>query len=335
MGIQSAPSISVVIPTWNAATFVEKGLRALFLQEKVSFEILVVDNGVVNQETAALCAELQREFAGLRYLAFEKQLGYAGAVNAGVMAANHDLIAVINNDNIPSPTWLLELRREYERARAEGKEAVISSLVDRPDFPDPLGAAINIWGRYVRAPERPKSYIPFHPDGSAFLFSKKAFGLPYDPDYFIYHEDVFLGWRAWLMGHEVRLAPLATAITFDGGSTRRIKYLTAFYTERNRWLNYFTFLSIGSLVRLFPLLFLDLLLKLLAGSHRKAKFHAWGWILSHPRTILAKRSLQQAKRARPDSEILALFSFHYADGRSAAPLNFFFGLFSRCLGWGK
>jgi GT2 family glycosyltransferase len=312
--------VSVVIPTWCAAAFVEKVLGYLAVQAGAEFEVLVVDNGVVSRETEEVCARFQARFASLRYLRFEKQLGYAGAVNEGSAAAAHDLVAVINNDNLPEPNWLAELVAEYEKAKREGREAIITSHVHRPNFPDPFGARLNIWGRIVRVP-RSGAYIPFHPDGSALLFSRAAFGQPYDAEYFIYHEDVALGWRAWLKGYEVRLCEKSRASTFDGGSTRRIRYSTAFFTERNRWLNYFIFLSPLHLLRLLPLLWLDAALKLALGSNRFAKLHAWGWLLLHPCKILKKRRGIQAQRKRQDSEILPLLSFIYADHGIGAWLN--------------
>lgn len=305
--------VSVVIPTWNAAADVRRVLERLARQEGASFEVVVVDNGVVNRETELVCDELRARFpGGLRYLRFEKQLGYAGAVNEGAAAAAYDLVAVINNDNLPEPRWLAELVRTYEERKARGREAIVSSHVHRPDFDDPFGKRFNLWGRIVRVPRRGE-YVPFHPDGSSFLFSRAAFGRPYDDDYFIYHEDVYLGWRAWLMGFEVALAEASRAETFDGGATRRIKYLTAFYTERNRWLNYFTFLSTASLLKALPLLWADALLKLAFGSNRRAKLHAWAWLWLHPGAVFAKRRAMQAARKRPDREILPLIAGNYFD----------------------
>lgn len=327
MSKQAASPVSVVIPTWNAAPFVERALECLCEQAGVEFETVVVDNGVVNRETEEVCERFRGRLPTLRYLRFEKQLGYAGAVNEGTAAAKHDLVAVTNNDNLPAPHWLSQLVQCYESAPG----SIVTANVHRPDFPDPFGARMNVWGRIVRVP-RHGEYVPFHPDGSSFLFSRKTFGLPYDPDYFIYHEDVSLGWRAWLMGHEVRLCENAKASTFDGGSTRRIKYSTAYYTERNRWLNYFVFLSCASLGKLMPLFLLDAALKLLLGSNRRAKLHALAWIILHPGVILKKRRAVQKLRKRSDAEILPLLSFKYADGGIAARLNGFMRAYARMFG---
>ena len=125
-----------------------------------------------------------------------------------------------------------------------------------------------------------------------------------------------------MVAFEVRVAEKSRANTFDGGSTRRIKYLTAFYTERTRWLNYFCFLSWSALLRLLPVLLLDGLLKLLSGTNQRAKFSAWVWIWSHPWTVLKKRNLIQAQRKRPDAEILPLISAKYWDGSELLSMVF-------------
>jgi GT2 family glycosyltransferase len=304
------PSASVVIPTWNAASFVARVLDRLVAQVDMDFEILVVDNGVINPETEQVCIRYKKQFPKLRYLSFKKQLGYAGAVNEGTKAAAHDLVAVLNNDNLPEPDWLVELVRCWEREKSTGFDVLVSSLVDRPDFPKPQSAALNIFGRYVY-PDPAWSRDPFHADGSAFLFDRKSYDLPYESGYFIYHEDVYLGWRARLMGNAVRFAVKSRAKTFDGGSTRRIAYKTAFYTERNRWLNYFLFLSGVSLLKLMPILLLDALVKMIFGSNRRAKAHAWSWLLTHPHVIWGRRVRIQVTRRKGDEEILPYFSACY------------------------
>lgn len=346
-------SVSVVIPTWNAAKFVEQVLHCLKLQEGVSFEVLVVDNGVVNDETEKLVESFEKNtqtassnslatWNDLRYLRFEKQLGYAGAVNAGTKAAKYPLVASINNDNLPEPTWLKELLAEYLRQKQKGNESIVTSLVKREGFDDVLESKINIFGRIVRPANRStnrsvntlvekssnglqegkKEHLVFHPDGSAFLFNKEVFGLPYDEDYFIYHEDVYLGWRARLEGRQVFMAVNSKAKTFDGGSTRRIAYKTAFFTERNRWLNYFLFLSKSNLLRLLPALFFDLLLKFVFGSNRKAKFDAWVWLFTHPEVIAEKRQAIQGQRKVEDEKILSEISSTYQTGNSFLNLIF-------------
>ncbi|MGE3260408.1 MAG: glycosyltransferase family 2 protein [Bacteriovoracia bacterium] len=303
--------VSVVIPTWNAAAFVDRVLEALTKQQGVEYEILVVDNGVVNADTEAVANRHREYFPNLRYLKFERQLGYAGAVNAGAAAAQYPLVAVMNNDNIPEARWLVELLSVFEAEATERSSVIVGSLIERPGFSDPLGCNLNFWARIVRVPGWRRNRNLFHPDGSAFLFDKRVFPVPYDEDYFVYQEDVALGWRAWLEGHRVLLAEKSRGVSFDGGSTRRIAYKTAYFTERNRWINYLCYLSIPNLLCALPALFLDNLFKLAFGKQRGAKLHAWAWLVVDPGHIWNCRQAIQKNRKRHDRDILPLLSGSY------------------------
>jgi GT2 family glycosyltransferase len=321
--------VSVVIPSWNGAEILKPTLEHLTRVEGVEFEVLVVDHGRLNRDTEYL----MKGFPRFRYLGLDEQLGYAGAVNYGAERAAHALVAVICNDVLVEKEWLAELLRAYQKHAEMGAHPVVTSLVTRPGFEHALSARYNIWGRIVNThitPTRPEDYVPFFPDGSAFLFNKAALGLPFDADYFLYQEDVSLGWRAWLMGEGVALAPLSKALNADGGTTRRTPYRAAYFTERNRWLNYLKFLSGGALLRLLPALLIDALLKLLFGSNRLAKLHAWAWLITHPVRVFAKRAGVQKMRRRGDEEVLRLVSGRYLDRESV--LNKFFLLYFRLVG---
>jgi len=318
--------VSVVIPSWNGAAFVARSLECLVaLPEKP--EILVVDHGRMNRDTEQVVAR----FGGrVRYVGEDEQLGYAGAVNRGVSLATHSIVAVICNDVLVHQDWLRELLLAYEKHAGPGKHPVLCALVHRDELPDPRVARTNLWFRVVRPVGAPPVETLFHPDGSSFLFDKSFYGLPFDGEYFLYQEDVYLGWRAQLLGQEVRLVPAATAKNFDGGTTRRTPYRTSFLTERNRWLNYFSFLSAGSLLKAMPVLALDFLLKLVAGKNAHAKLHALAWLSVHPRWILRKRRRCQAERRVSDQRALASLSATYLDGKKS--LNRIFAVLVKVCG---
>lgn len=305
--------VSVVIPSWNGAAILRPTLEKLAQLEGINFEVLVVDHGRLNRDTENLFKEYAAD-SRFVYVGLDEQLGYAGAVNYGTEKAKHRLIAVLCNDVIVEKDWLAELSKAHGAAQAQGIKPVLTSLVTRPGFDHALSARYNIWGRIVETGEGAGAYIPFFPDGSAFLFDKSRYGLPFDSEYFLYQEDVSIGWRAWLMGESVAMVQSSRALNADGGTTRRTPYRTAYFTERNRWLNYFKYLSLRSLVLLMPVLLADAFLKLLVGSNRLAKLQAWGWLLVHPLKILEKRSEAQKLRRRSDAEILPLISGKYVGG---------------------
>lgn len=310
------PEASIVIPSWNGARFVADTLARIQKLEG-NWECLVIDHGRLNRETE----HLLKRFSDprIRYVGEDQQLGFAGAVNRGVREASADLVAVLCNDVLVRPDWLAELVAAYQREKAAGKSPVLFSLVRKSEIEEGREARMNFWFRVVK-PENPGKGF-FHPDGNAFLFDRSVYGEPFDGDYFLYQEDVYLGWRAWLRGEEVKRVDSSRADNFDGGTTRRTPYRTSFLTERNRWLNYFSFLSAGMLLQALPLLWLDALIKFAGGRNRRAKLHAWAWLMAHPLFILKKRKKLQAQRMSGDDRILPHLSGTYLDAPAGHPLN--------------
>jgi GT2 family glycosyltransferase len=330
----SSPPIyqaSVVIPSWDGANLLDSTLERLTQVAGVTFEVLVVDHGRLNRKTE----ELLRRFSAhpwIRYVGEDEQLGYAGAVNRGVSLAGSNTVVVICNDVLVEKDWLKELLAAHERDRQAGKNSVLFSLVKRDAAKDPRKARVNFWFRILSQREFPAAEKFLFPDGSSFLFDRAAYGLPFDASYFLYQEDAYIGWRAWLRGEEVRIVPASRADNIDGGTTRRTPYRTSFLTERNRWINYFSFLSWGSLIKAAPVLFLDAWVKFIFGSNRLAKLHAWGWLLGHPLLLLEKRKKIQSERRRSDAEILPLFSSTFLDASPGHPLNRIFSFLVRLCG---
>lgn len=326
-----SPQASVVIPNWNGASFVRQTLARLVQSEGVDFEVLVVDHGRLNRETEQVVAEYGR-FPWIRYIGLDQQLGFAGAVNYGVGLASTDLVAVICNDVLVARDWLKELVASYREEQAKGKNPVLFSLVDRGFIKDLRLVRTNFWFRgLLNQSVKPREEFLF-PDGSAFLFNRAFYGLPFESGYFLYHEDVFIGWRARLMGEEVKMVPASRADNFDGGTTRRTPYRTSYYSERNRWLNYFYFLSAGTLLKASPLLLMDSVLKLIGGTNRRAKLHAWGWLAMNFPEILRRRREIQALRKASDGEILCFLSGTYLDKSPRHPVNRMVGGIVKCLG---
>lgn len=304
------PQISIIVPTWNAAQDVERMLPSVLAQEGPSFEVLVVDNGVVNKDTQHIVECFQQNHANLRYLRFERQLGYAGAVNEGAKAAKSSICVIMNNDNTAEAGWLMSLYEAYRdgRPNSQKKVAVVSACIGRPEISHPLRGGMNCLSRTVfddHAVEPDQPFPVFHPDGSSFLFDRDLLGIPYEDEYFVYHEDVALGWRAWLMGYEVVCAPQAKGATFDGGSTRRMPYRTVLFTERNRWFNRIAFSSAKSLFVFSWIWVLDSFASAVFGQNAKAKINAWIEIVRKRKYICDYRRRMQSLRRERDEMIFA------------------------------
>jgi GT2 family glycosyltransferase len=117
-------AISVVIPCHNGVDDTLACLRSLEAQEDVELEALVVDNGSTDA-TGRLAAEMD----GVRVLRQPRNLGFAGGVNRGVLAARHPLIVILNNDTVLPPSALRRLVAALSTDARIGLAAPVSDRV--------------------------------------------------------------------------------------------------------------------------------------------------------------------------------------------------------------
>jgi GT2 family glycosyltransferase len=84
-----------------------KHFRQNYLSE---YEILILDNGSVEQETLAFFEEIQQEDGRVRVLGYDYPFNYSAINNFGVEHSKGSIIGLINNDvEVISPGWLTEM----------------------------------------------------------------------------------------------------------------------------------------------------------------------------------------------------------------------------------
>ncbi|MFN8222130.1 MAG: glycosyltransferase family 2 protein [Gaiellales bacterium] len=111
-----SPTVSVVVPAYNAERTIGDVLAALATQGDGIHEVIVVDDGS-SDRTAELAAA-----AGATVVSPGVSTGSAGAArNAGWDAATGDVVVFLDSDAIPDAGWLAGL----ERALAEHPGAII------------------------------------------------------------------------------------------------------------------------------------------------------------------------------------------------------------------
>ena len=98
-----SPSVSVIIPAYNAAAFIGETLDSVYAQTFADFEVIVVNDG--SPDTEDLERALKAYPAKLRYLKQENQ-GAAAARNTGVKAARGEFVAFLDADDMWLPTFL-------------------------------------------------------------------------------------------------------------------------------------------------------------------------------------------------------------------------------------
>jgi GT2 family glycosyltransferase len=228
--------VSVVIPNWNGERFLRGCLQSLREQTFKSFEVILVDNA----STDGSLALVEKEFPEVRVVKLVRNLGLTGGANAGIKAAQGEVIALLNNDAEAHPNWLESLWDALQRHPEAGMAASKILLYDRRSIINSAGDFYRldgvpgnrgVWeedrGQYDR-----EEYV-FGACGGAAAYRKamlEEIGL-FDEDMFMYCEDVDLAWRAQIAGYRCVYTPKAIAyhrLSATGGGK-----LASFYNGRN------------------------------------------------------------------------------------------------------
>ena len=231
-----SPLVSVIIPNWNGAHHLPTCLESLRRQTFRDFEVIVVDNG----STDGSLDLLARDFPEVRVLPLGENRGFAGACNAGIRAAQGEIIVLLNNDTEADPHWLEEIVAAFERHPEAGIVASKMLLFDQRDTFHTAGDFYRLdgvpgnrgaWQKDVGQYET-EEYV-FSACGGSAAYRRgmlDRIGL-LDEDFFYSCEDVDLAWRAQLAGWRCVYAPRAVVyhkLSATGGGTT-----ASFYDGRN------------------------------------------------------------------------------------------------------
>ncbi len=117
------PTVSVIIPAYNAAEFIGETLDSVFAQTSTRFEVIVINDG--SSDTEELEQVLHRYPANLRYIKQENQ-GAGAARNAGLRAATGEFVAFLDADD----TWVRGfLEKQIELLRSSKADLVFADAL--------------------------------------------------------------------------------------------------------------------------------------------------------------------------------------------------------------
>jgi glycosyltransferase involved in cell wall biosynthesis len=134
------PLVSIVMPSFNQATFLEEAVCSVLEQEGVTVELLVMDPGSTDG-SRELLVRLEAEYGDRLRLHFAPDRGQSDAVNRGLALARGEVLGWLNSDDrllpgtlarvvphlaAPEPRWLYG-----QAAMIDGAGRPISSLIVR------------------------------------------------------------------------------------------------------------------------------------------------------------------------------------------------------------
>ena len=145
------PSVSVIIPAYNAARTLVRTIEAVRSQTVPPQEILIVDDGSTDQTP-----QLAQTFSDVRYL-HQDNAGPATARNTGAATAKGEILFFTDSDCIPHRDWL-------EKGLSGFKEEKIGAVCGSYGIANPetrLARGVHgeiLYRHHHLMPERPKAF---------------------------------------------------------------------------------------------------------------------------------------------------------------------------------
>jgi GT2 family glycosyltransferase len=217
--------VSAIVLNWNGGGFVVQCLESLLEQTYPHLEILVVDNGSSDGSLEVI----RERFRDLPRLEMGENLGYCRANNQAIPHADGEFLLFLNTDVILEPDYLEHAVRSFADSPRVG---MVSGKLLRFG-----GEVIDTTGQFLsrsrktvergyNRQDEPRYSEPgpvFSVCGAAALYRRRMVeelevGTEFfDEDFFAFHEDLDIGWRAQNFGWTGRYNPKAIGYHFRGG----------------------------------------------------------------------------------------------------------------------
>jgi GT2 family glycosyltransferase len=319
-----ATSVSVIVVTHNEGPILLRCLESLAGEADGKLEVVLVNNGETTPEISHA-----RSMDFVRVVSPASNLGYAGGCNFGAKHASGSILFFLNPDTVVAPGTVGELARTLED-RSIGIVMPRLRLLHEPETLNSSGNVVHIsglawsggYGQRARDVEEVRD-IPY-PSGAAMALRAELFRElgGFTGEFFIYQEDLELGWRAHMRGLRVIVTPGADVYHDYRYGTKPSKF---YLLERNRLIVVFSAFSLRLLLLLAPVLVsaeLGLLLRAGREGWLRDKVAGWAWCGRHARWLLDHRRETQRLRRVPDRELARFLTPFIDPGMIGVPKAF-------------
>ncbi len=295
-------TVGVVVLAWGDEPWLPECIDAVLGSTGVDVQIVLVDNGCLRTDLAALAA---RPTVALLRPAINT--GFAGGCNLGAAHVSGQYIALVNSDCILAPDALAKLVAEGRQPEV-GPVMASVRLADRPSLINSAGNPVHILGvSWAGEMDQPETRVaPFDvagASGAALLLRRELWDRlnGFDDAYFAYLEDTELSLRCARLGLRARCVPTAVAAHHYEFSRNDTKM---YLLERNRLMLVATMWPAGALALLLPLLFvleLGIGVQAMAQGWGREKALGWLWLWRNRDHLRQRRAQLRAEAILPGS----------------------------------
>lgn len=96
------PTVSVVIPVFNGAPYLEAAVQSVFKSTYQNFEVLLVDDGS-SDHSRRICRQLEKKYQRVRFYQFPQNRGLSRVLNFALEKAKGEYICRLNQDDLMLP----------------------------------------------------------------------------------------------------------------------------------------------------------------------------------------------------------------------------------------
>lgn len=236
--------IAVLVLNFNGAHFLPDCFRSLQEITEPAFETYLIDNA----SSDSSIEWTKSHYPQVSIVENDINLGFSEAYDRIIRMLDHEYVVLLNNDTVVEKEWLRAL---YEVAEGDPSIGACGSKIlmewDRSivDHGGGLltivgsGLDLNKWQQDRPGPDETQE-VGFA-CGCSMLLRRRIYLEVggFDPDYFMYHEDVDLCWRMRLFGYSVVYVPKSIVYhSLGGGKVRSIENpMKVYHGQANRLAN--------------------------------------------------------------------------------------------------
>ncbi len=221
------------------------------------FEVVLIDNA----STDGSVEEMRRDHSWVRLIINERNVGFSVGCNQGAEASPEaEVLVFINNDMRVEPGFLRELVSPLVRGECQATTAKMYSWDGK--LLNSAGGGMNFHGIGIQrglnvepGPDYDWPRKTLFACGGAMAMRRDLFLElgGFDPEFFAYYEDVDLGWRTWVQGHEVWYVPDAVCYHHHSSTSKRLPLeMIRLLQIRNPMLACFKNYDAANLQRILP-----------------------------------------------------------------------------------
>lgn len=333
------PLVSINLLTYNGLKFLEPCVNSVLRQTYPNIEFLIIDNNSTDG-TLEKIDELLKSFSGNlkpKTYKLKANLGFAAGHNFGIKRAAGEFIICLNQDAILTENFTENILKPFDDLKVAAVQGKVMRLKEKKGNGFEFTGLIDSVGLVMLKNRRIISRGQGEKDGGQYGQAREIFGVDgavpiyrksamedvkikdeyFDEDFFMYKEDVDLGWRLRLAGWKAVYEPEAVAHHFRGAGDSAAKNYFAIVRERlkiNPFAKYHAFKNqrLMQIKNEMPILFLKHLPRILIKeisswfyvlAFEKYSLKAIYQLLKETPGALEKRKIIMAKRKVSEKEL--------------------------------